>query len=195
MPSITSIAVHLARLSWKSIERITRPFALRMADFPESHRQNLLKLSAHLGQREEPVPSVRRLEHRLQVAHQHLIQGVDCLRSGRCLASCQGWQEAYQGGQDNFGAPASVLLVEFGVSRTQHLGEVVDESLREEALLFGSVLRKGSLCVQSRKCRIQVLFCSKVCKRTFARRSLDLAAADEIPRELLISCMEYSCAC
>jgi hypothetical protein len=33
MPSITSIAVYLARSSWKSIERITRPSAMRMADF------------------------------------------------------------------------------------------------------------------------------------------------------------------
>jgi hypothetical protein len=30
----------------------------------------------------------RRLEHRLQIAHQHLIQAVECSRPSRCLAAC-----------------------------------------------------------------------------------------------------------
>jgi choline dehydrogenase-like flavoprotein len=98
--------------------------------------------------------ALRRLEHRLQVAHQHLIQGVDRSRARRCLATCQGGQETYQGGEDNFGAPESVLLIEFGISRNQHLGEMVDEGLREKVLLVDGVLRKRSLCVQSSKCRM-----------------------------------------
>jgi hypothetical protein len=44
-------------------------------------------------------------------------------------------QKAYQGGEDNFGAPESVLLIEFGISRNQHLGEMVDEGLSEKVLL------------------------------------------------------------
>jgi hypothetical protein len=40
-----------------------------------------------------------------------LIQGVDCSRPSRFLTTCQGWQETFHGGQDNFGAPKNVLLI------------------------------------------------------------------------------------
>jgi len=52
----------------------------------------------------EPVAGTlafRRLQQRFQIAHQHLIQGVDRSRARRCLATCQGRQETYQGGEAN----------------------------------------------------------------------------------------------